>query len=76
MGPEHIRAVASEGRLSPVGLALECKNALRLVADSTLNQRQAAVLGGMLFGSRDRIDRATNDIFAETGVAHVMPVVE
>lgn len=74
MEPEQIRIVAGEGRASPVGLALEYKNALRRVADATLDQRNSAVLGGMLFGSRDRIDRATNDIFAETGVAHVLCV--
>jgi len=74
-GPEQIRIVTGEGgRVSLVGLALEYKNALRSVADATLNQRQTAVLGGLLFGSRDRIDRATNDIFAETGVAHVLCV--
>ncbi len=75
MGPEHIRIVASEGgRVSLMGLALESKSTLWQVADATLDPRQSAVLGGMLFGSRDRIDRATNDIFAETGVAHVLCV--
>jgi len=73
-GPEHLRAVAGERPLTPVGLALACKNALQRVADATLEQRQAAVLNGMLFGARDRLDRAVEDIFAETGVAHVLCV--
>ncbi len=73
-GPEYLRSVAGERPLTPVGLALACKHALQRVADATLDQRQAAVLGGMLFGARDRLDRAVEDIFAETGVAHVLCV--
>ena len=59
-----------------VALALGCKDRLMQVAGTTLDQHQAAVLSGMLFGNRDGLDRATSDVFTETGVAHVTPAVE
>lgn len=73
-GAEHIR-VLDGGHGNPlVAAALACKYRLMQVAGSTLDQRQAAVLSGMMFGSRERIDRATSDMFASTGVAHVLCV--
>ncbi|WP_051273636.1 DNA internalization-related competence protein ComEC/Rec2 [Desulfotruncus alcoholivorax] len=55
-------------------LASKIKGRLTEVAGQTLDNRQAAVIGGLLFGNRDGIDDQTMDIFANTGVAHVLCV--
>ncbi|MCG8403486.1 MAG: DNA internalization-related competence protein ComEC/Rec2 [Firmicutes bacterium] len=71
-GPEYVRLLAGGGGNPLVRTALRCKRELTRVAGDTLDERQAAVLSGMLFGSRDMIDRSTSDLFAQTGVAHVL----
>ncbi|SFH32474.1 competence protein ComEC [Desulfotomaculum arcticum] len=55
-------------------LASKVKGRLTEVAGQTMDDRQAAVIGGLLFGNRDGIDDQTMDIFANTGVAHVLCV--
>ncbi|SFQ99374.1 DNA internalization-related competence protein ComEC/Rec2 [Desulfoscipio geothermicus] len=73
-GPRDVRLVGTGGGNAPVRLALRAKQALLKVAYETLDERQAAVISGVLFGSREGIDRATEDIFARSGVAHVLCV--
>ncbi|MCL2337122.1 MAG: ComEC/Rec2 family competence protein [Firmicutes bacterium] len=70
----HLRVVTAGGPLTPAGLAYRCKNDLRRVADATLDQRQAALLDGLLFGATDRLDRATKDVFSAVGVTHILSV--
>lgn len=72
--PERVKLLGGEGGSFITRVALRCKGELMRVAGATMEKHQAAVLGGMLFGTRDQIDRATEEIFSETGVAHVLSV--
>lgn len=73
-GPDDVILVGAGGGNVIAGLALYCKQKLLQVAVGTLDGTQAAVLNGMLFGSREGIDNEIKDLFAQTGISHVLCV--
>ncbi len=71
--PDHVQRLGVGGN-DAVRLALQCKARLLQVASQTMDERQTAVLAGMLFGSKGGIDQSVKDVFAQTGVSHVLCV--
>jgi len=71
--PDHVQLLGAGGN-AVVRLALDCKTRLLQVASKTLDERQAAVLAGLLFGNQGGIDQAVKDVFVQTGVSHVLSV--
>lgn len=56
------------------GAALGIKRRLMEVNRVTLEPDHAALINGIVFGSRGEIDRRTAEIFNETGVVHILSV--
>lgn len=56
------------------GLALGVKQRLIEINRSTLSLDHAALVNGIVFGSRGEIDKGTKEIFNETGVVHILSV--
>ncbi|WP_347490555.1 DNA internalization-related competence protein ComEC/Rec2 [Desulfoscipio sp. XC116] len=71
--PDEVKRLGGGGN-AVIRLALQSKQRLLQVASCTLDERQAAVLAGMLFGGKGGIDRFVNDIFIQNGVFHVLSV--
>jgi len=71
--PDHVQRLGNGGN-AVVRLALDCKARLLQVAAKTLDERQAAVLAGLLFGNQGGIDQSVKDVFVQTGVSHVLSV--
>ncbi|TYO97221.1 DNA internalization-related competence protein ComEC/Rec2 [Desulfallas thermosapovorans] len=71
--PDSVQILGTGGN-PLVRLALQGKQRLTGVASLTLNEGQAAVLAGMLFGNTGGIDQSVKDVFSQTGVAHVLSV--
>ncbi len=62
------------GGNAAVRLALQSKARLLQVASQTMSERQTEVLAGLLFGNQGGIDQSVKDVFAQTGVSHVLSV--
>ncbi len=63
------------GRGNPAaGLALGIKQRLMEVNRATLDQGHAALVNGMIFGSRGEISPRTKEVFSEAGVVHILSV--
>ena len=62
------------GGSAPLRLALQGKEQLLAVSNKTLDARQAAVLSGMLFGNQGEIEQSVKDLFAQTGITHILSV--
>ncbi len=71
--PDHVQHFGVGGNIV-VRLALQGKARLLQVAAQTMDERQTVVLAGMLFGNKGGIDQSVKDIFAQTGVSHVLAV--
>ncbi|MFZ5650381.1 MAG: DNA internalization-related competence protein ComEC/Rec2 [Bacillota bacterium] len=56
------------------GMALGIKQRLIEINRSTLSADHAALVNGIVFGSRGEIDRRTQEIFNESGVVHILSV--
>jgi competence protein ComEC len=72
--PEDVRLVGTGGGNAAVRLALRVKQRLIHEAERTLDDRQTAVLSGLLFGGRGGLDDDIQEVFNRTGVAHVLSV--
>ncbi len=71
---ESVEKIAS-GRGNPLaGAALRAKQRLVEVAGATLDPAHAALVNGIVFGSRGDIDRDTREVFNEAGVVHILSV--
>lgn len=74
-GPEEVKILeAGAAGHGVVRLALGVKQGLAGAARQTLDQQQAAILSGLLFGDRNQIDKSVQKDFARIGVAHVLCV--
>ncbi len=63
------------GSINPlVSICIKCKNKFMSVLESTMSQKHAALMEGILFGSCARIDYQSRNDFALAGVVHILSV--
>lgn len=69
-----VEKIGTGGGNPVAGIALGIKQKLMEINRSTLSPEHAALVNGIVFGSRGEIDQRTGEIFSETGVVHILSV--
>ncbi|MFA4885601.1 MAG: DNA internalization-related competence protein ComEC/Rec2 [Desulfotomaculaceae bacterium] len=73
-GDNAVQKIGIAGANPLHSAALKVKQKLAATATTSLTGSQAAVLGGIIFGTQGLIDRETRKTFSETGVVHILSV--